>query len=110
MGPIASQRQAYTGDSADISQQRQDGQEGTGQSSPALPMARDSTMKKQLLTVRRALWKLVDQFTSPRQRALHKLYQEMADIKSALATLESQRSTSPAGNGLQGAATKASNL
>ena len=64
---------------------------GTGLSLPAQSVERESATKLLLLPVRRALWKILDQFTTPRQRALQKLCQELADIKSALATLEGRR-------------------
>ena len=88
---ISSDQQACTGDSADISQSGQDGQVGTDLSLPAQSVQGESATNLLLIPARRALWKILDQFTTTCQRALQKLYQELADIKSARAMLEGNR-------------------
>ena len=109
MKPDASYEPAYSGDPPRMPLQPRAKDGGLPLCYLSRYRVRESSLKRLLLPVRRFLWKVIDQFTTPRHRALQRLYQELADIKSALATLEGQRSTSPAGSGSQGVAINASN-
>ena len=77
---------------------------GIDLSLPSKSVQRESATNVLLMPTRRALWKILDQFTTPRQRALQKLYQELADIKCGQAMLEGNRTMTSVVSESQGVA------